>query len=349
MRSPLFLLTPRSLSGGAFTKKCCISIRSFNSSLLRLVRQILRNRFPQSVPPTLKKGPTTCLYCPTLRSCSVPISLCPGRTICVGLPIDFFRRCGGRVLVAIILLLIIIDTMNCCVRVLGETRRQVGRTRLGTRRTGRLGSTFLTGVDRRVHAPLGTVINFSGLLSVMRSGRRVLRCTNVVRAGARLLLRLVGSVLSVSGVRSKVCSFRIARISTGRLVSRIRRMTHLHVEASRISLSFTRHLPRYIFRASGGHLVRILAGLIIGTVGFASRKRVRVKCQLRSTRALCFCMSSANYNVSTRRYRRIFRHFIGCGAFVRNAKLKLSVYGVVVRGLKNRVKIRSRSNGNSIF
>lgn len=78
----------------------------------------------------------------------------------------------------------------------------------GTRRSGELGATFLTGVDRRVHAPLGTVIKFSDILiDSSSSPTRGRRCYSVVRGGSSLLLRLVGSVLSVSHVRSKEVGF----------------------------------------------------------------------------------------------------------------------------------------------
>lgn len=72
-----------------------------------------------------------------------------------------------------------------------------------TRRSGHLGDTFLTGVDRRVQAPLGSVINFSSMLTMNNDARRRRRsCCRVVGAGSSLLLHLVGSVLSLSHLRT---------------------------------------------------------------------------------------------------------------------------------------------------
>lgn len=86
-----------------------------------------------------------------------------------------------------------------------------GRVTRGTR----LGRSFLGGVDRRVHAPLGTVIKFAGML-LNRNSRRVSpsRGTDVLRVvgrGGRLLLGLVGSMLRVSHLSSKNLSFSVGR------------------------------------------------------------------------------------------------------------------------------------------
>lgn len=119
-------------------------------------------------------------------------------------------------------------------RQIRRTRRLV-RTGEGTRRTSHVGSIFLTGVDRRVHAPLGTVINFTRVVTLARTRRRGRRCVNVVQGGDGILLRLVGSVLSLSHVRSNGSRVRFRLIRVASLVSRIRGMRQLGVE-SRVRL-----------------------------------------------------------------------------------------------------------------
>lgn len=217
----------------------------------------------------------------------------------------------------------------------------------GTRRTGQLGDTFLTGVDRRVQAPLGTVINFSGLVTVTRRPSRVNRCIGVVRAGGRLLLRLIGSVLSLSGVRTKRVSFGCSTISLSRVFGGLRRICGSHI-GSNISLIYRLPSITYIVRSRGGQLARILSGFLDGTYGCASRNSVAVKCREVNT-VLHFCITSANGKLTRRGVPRIFRHFTGFSDFIRKAKLKLSVYRSVVRSLSNGVNISSRLNGNSAF
>lgn len=230
----------------------------------------------------------------------------------------------------------------------GERRRTLVQTQRGTRRSSQLGSTFLTGVDRRVHAPLGTVMKFSDLLATARGRARHGRFVDVVRAGGRLLLRLMDSVLSLSGVRTGALRFGCRGISLGRLTGSIRGAMQNELRAN-ITLRFIPRMPIYCMRARRGHLSRILVGLLIGTTGFARGNRVVFKCGVHKRR-LCFCMGSANVNVSLRGRGGVFRQFAGMGAFVRKAKLKLSVYGGVIAGVGKHVKMRSRKrNGKDAF
>lgn len=219
-----------------------------------------------------------------------------------------------------------------------------------TRRT-RLGRSFLTGVDRRVHAPLGTVIKFSGLLAARGgvSRRRGGRFTSVVSGGAELLLGLIGSILRLSHVRSNGVSFRYRSYDTRRFtraICRARRMVVLP------PIRFVGRFPSrsIAVRVSHVHLARIVAGFLKGTGGFASRKRVGLNCFYSGRGGrVRFFMRSANTKVPGRRLRVVFRQFCGQGRFMRNMKLKLTVDGIVMRGVGKRVSIRSRIGGNDHF
>lgn len=233
---------------------------------------------------------------------------------------------------------------------LGRIRTRLGLTHRGTRGTSHSGSIFLTGVDRRVHAPLGTVIKFSRLLTSTSASRRGARFLRVIRDGGRVLRRLVTSVLSLSGVRTKALRFIFSSISVGRVVSSLRRRFHVQITRlnDKIRVIQRTSRGRCAVRASEGQLTRIMSGFVAGTLGFARRNDVALKFEP-CRRNLCFCMGSAKANVPRRGLPRIFRHFIGLGRRGGNAKLKLSVYRAVIHGLKNRVNIRSRRKTNSAF
>lgn len=229
-------------------------------------------------------------------------------------------------------------------------RRSLQRTGSGTRRSGELGSTFLTGVDRRVHAPLGTVMKFSSVVYRVSSPTSGRRCVGVVVTGGRLLLRLVSSVLSLSGVRTNAVSFSCSIASVGRLVNGVYRRVRRGSRSPRIRVSFVRGTPTYIVGASEMHLSRIVVGLVDGTVGFARQKDVSVKCHVdRTGSRVCFFYGSANVNVTTSGLRLIFRHFIGLGTFIGKAKLKLTVYQIVMRHLKKAVNISSGRKRKTYF
>lgn len=217
----------------------------------------------------------------------------------------------------------------------------------GTRASSQLGSTFLTGVDRRVHAPLGTVMNFSQVVTRDASRRRQLNCCRVIRSGGRHLLRLVGRVLSLSGVRSNVIRFAVAPMHLRPLYGRVRSTRVFHYPR-KIRLVCRPSSRGVIVSKSGGQVFRIVSGLVNGTFGFAAAKRVDCKCHQRNG-CMTFRIASANVNVTPSGISQMFRHFIGIGGFTRNAKLKLSVYGAVVRHLNNGVSIASRINGNAAF
>lgn len=172
----------------------------------------------------------------------------------------------------------------------------------------------------------------------------------VVGKGAGVLLRLMGSVLSVSGVRTNALRFVCASISIGRVVHRLRNVFELHLRRTSIPMHvvFRPGLPIYFVRARGGHVSRIVSGFLSGTFGCAIRNDVAVKCRVHRGNVY-FCISSANANVPRSGMDRIFRHFAGLSTGHRNAKLKLSVDQAVVGGVNNRVNIASGCNRNSAF
>lgn len=238
------------------------------------------------------------------------------------------------------------------VRQCGATRRRVERTHSGTLRTSGLGSTFLTGVDRRVQAPLGTVMNFSSLLDSADNfaKRRVTRFVKAVGGGYNLLLTLVGSVLSLSHVRSKAVRFVFTRRGLSLLLGAIRSSRQLGVPPK---MRLVLHVPRDsggCLAASGIHLRRIIGGLVGGTTGFADDNFVAFNCRSsRSPKCAHVFMRSAKMNVSRRNVHRVFRQFCGISGFARKTNLKLDVYRAVVRQLGNIVSIASRMNGKAQF
>lgn len=101
---------------------------------------------------------------------------------------------------------------------------------------------------------------------------------------------------------------------------------------------FRAPIPSLIIGASTRHLGRILVGLLSGTTGFAPSNSVGLAITVSGRRRrLRLSISSANYNVPPSGDRGMFRHFRGLGRCSRNAKLKLTVDELVVRGLKNGV------------
>lgn len=165
--------------------------------------------------------------------------------------------------------------------------------------------------------------------------------------GGRQLLRLVGRVLSLSGVRSNVMRFACTPMELGKLYGRVRSTRIFH--APRNMRLLCRPSGRAaVVSSSGGHVFRMLSGLVKGTLGFAARKDVDCKCQRRK-RGIVFRIASAKANVTTSGIGGIFRHFVGLGGATRKAKLNLSVYGAVVRQLNKRVSMASRVKGKAAF
>lgn len=60
-------------------------------------------------------------------------------------------------------------------------------------------------------------------------------------------------------------------------------------------------------------------------------------------------MRSAKVNVPRSRRGVVFNQFCGRGRFTRKANLKLSVYGLVVRGLRKELSLQSRTNAKDHF
>lgn len=124
-----------------------------------------------------------------------------------GLRLD--TELGGRQLVVTLtinkLMLLLLLLVAClCVHALsvGHGLRTTHETIRGV---DRIGDSFVRRVARRVHAPLGSVINFSALLTRRGlSSIRGHRCIRRIRNGGACLLDLVRGVLGVTSVSSQI-------------------------------------------------------------------------------------------------------------------------------------------------
>lgn len=153
--------------------------------------------------------------------------------------------------------------------------RRLRRTGRGTRITGRTGDSFLTGVDRRLHAPLGTVLNFARLLTHRPSLAPRRTSLRLVQSDNRRLLSLVGSILSLTGVRTKHVDLCRGIFGLASLIGGLRRIFQLQTDGGQLlfCVGHRRSVPAFI-RTSRHGLHRILVGLLGGTVGFARTKRI---------------------------------------------------------------------------
>lgn len=231
--------------------------------------------------------------------------------------------------------------------------RRLSRTHSRTRTTGGTGDVFLRGVDRRVQAPLGSVINFSRLVASPSTGlsrRRERSFYRLVRRGSSLLLALIKSVLDTTRLRDGECAVGVTPRDYGglyqRTVAAIRRHGPRNIGlccASRIS-SYCR------LDASKRHIYRVLVGFLAGTRGRAARNRVHLRYSLaRRPKCIAFSIASANANVPPRCSRAVFRHFRGTSGFKRNANLKLGVYHLVTRQLGKGILLSGRCGRKTEF
>lgn len=230
---------------------------------------------------------------------------------------------------------------------------------LGLLRTCQIGSRFLTAVSRRLQAPLGTVLKFSRVLRDRSGNSLAPRRTRVIGhvfAGNGGLLGLIGSVLSLSGLRTRHLALAPAAIGLRNLIQKIlsslRSLTRNGTLALRRSLT----LIGPLIRRSRRHLHRILAGLVSGTIGFDSHNCIHIstaRTNPRQPSRVVLAITSANVNVTTSRLARIFRTFHRISRALQqqqpNAKLNLTVIRSLIAVVNNAVTMRDRLNRKSIF
>lgn len=213
------------------------------------------------------------------------------------------RLCGGRVLVLSLTTLLVFIFVFLCER--GElggqllrSRRRLEGTGGTTRSTDRVGALFVRDVDRRVHAPLGSVMKFSRVLkSHCQSSPSAGMCTSVVRTGDRGLLHLIASILRLSSLSgaNDVPTSMLAGV--GSYYGRDLRDIHESMRRN-IGLLFRSRRSRLVIGDGPRHVVRILVGLLRGTTGFAIRNGVALACAIvGGRRGVYFTMASAKPNI----------------------------------------------------
>lgn len=262
-----------------------------------------------------------------------------------GLRVDFIRsHCHGRGITVYILISI---SSHIGVR---RSLRRVTRT---TRRTDRSGSVFLTAIDRRLQAPLCNVVNGLSLLRAGRLPGNISQLIATVGGSSDLLLGVVDSVLSFSGVRSRRLGVRPHRFSPHRIVGRVATGCLPLIMHGRLNLCyFVRPSIPITLGNSPVHLRRIVSGLLDGTVGFASANYVILRIHT-SNSCLSVHIHSANIKVPTGRIIHLFSPFFRIKANMRQgfrkANLNLTVYRGLVDVVSNSVSMSSRPKVNDRF
>lgn len=236
--------------------------------------------------------------------------------------------------------------------------RHVGRLIARTRTTARTGSTFMSGVSRRVHAPVGSVIKVARIVLHSQRSPERRRFLLGVRDSKRTLLSVVGSMLSFSGVRSKGVRLILRPCSALSLFRSLGLAVRGRVDGYplRLVCRVSRAVP-YLLCKSTKHVQRMVAGLIDGTVGCARRKRIHFSIRIRggscSGISLCCRIRSANVKVHGRSRRVLFSSFrhisLGGGHHVRKANLNLAVSGGFIGVVKKAVNMRDRCKGKDGF
>lgn len=183
------------------------------------------------------------------------------------------RQRGGQVhlvfltIVVIILFMLFVFVFHLTVMqgTLGHSRGRVHGTTTAIQRAGRVGGHFLSGVDCGVHAPLGGMMKFSRLVTYRPGVSRKAegRCSGVVRRDSRGLVELIGSILSLSHLRTRVVGFRVRICSTIRLYGRTYCVTHVGGRAANVRIQFCARAGSRPIHASATHLARVVLDALI--------------------------------------------------------------------------------------
>lgn len=171
----------------------------------------------------------------------------------------------------------------------------------GTRRDRQVGGTFVGGVYRRIHAPLGTVGNFTRLVADSNvDPRRGGRFDGVVCAGYRGVASVVGSILMVTRLSDdgRILPLRPIRVNLlyRRRVGGLGGLRRGPSVRCRIRNSGDGSLVC----SSPGRFNVVVSRLLDGTGGFAGRKDVALSCQPRRRKEVVYVyIASAKYKVPT--------------------------------------------------
>lgn len=227
-----------------------------------------------------------------------------------------------------------------------------------TRRTTHVGSRFLTGVSRRLHAPLGNIVNFAHLALGARLAPARHSRLGAVRHSTGGLLTVVGSILSFSGLRTNGLVLRDVPFPLHDALSRIIALLTRSSRSGklRLALGVGDSIPSGIVN-SPLQLRRVVAGLIKGTVGFARGNGVSVLMRGHTLDGagirVRIRVQSANVNVPRHSRSHLFRTFQRTSTDVshhrNNAKLKLIVARGLIGRVNNSVSFRDRPGHNSAF
>lgn len=230
-------------------------------------------------------------------------------------------------------------TRNSCAIHIGVSRRHrsrinrlthsFGRVTRRLRRTSGVHLSVVTGIDRRLHAPISTLRTvIRGVTSkIARPAPTGLR--NVL-ARARHLDSLVTFLLSLDHVRTKTTDLGVRRFGITRFLSRAIRP--LRVTSNKRTRSVRVHIDSSVaVRNSRSHLHRLFAGVVTGTLGRSpSGAAILIRARRSgSGNAVIAGIIGFNSRVTPSSHSSVFHHFIGNGAKPnarsKNANLNLSV------------------------
>ena len=347
--SPLFLLSPDTLSNNTFAGGYYVSTESFCDSLLEILNRILNGEQARNIPGGVGGEGNSYLCYPVLKSYNIPSSRYPDDAVYIDKPQTFFQQHYVKIIASSVFLLLLIAAIVYYIRILRKAYSRLSEAVEKAEQANQLKSAFLANMSHEIRTPLNAIVGFSNMLPHTEDPVEMREYADIIETNTDLLLQLINDILDLSKIEAGTFDFYPSSIDVNQTMEEIEQSMRLRLKNSDVTLAFTERLPGCLFYIDKNRLIQLLANFVNNAIKFTQTGTICMGYRMTDTDTIYFYVSDTGCGMSNEQCEHVFERFVKYNPFIQGTGLGLSICRTIVERLGGKIGVDSEEGKGSTF